>query len=164
VDYTEMLRRTTPEQVGTLHPESAEAEAALTRFSEFMRDLKPDQVRAQACDVYGDAAILYDTLTTRIGNAAIRDYFARTAEKAEAVRIEIQEAVPHGHDWYLRWNMAITWKLFSRHTTESVGMSHIRFGGDGRVALHYDFWDSGSHFYQHIPLLGWVIRQIKRRA
>lgn len=159
-----MLRLTAPERVGTLQPHSIESKRAMERFQDFMRDLKPDQVRAQACDVYGPEAILYDTLATKVGNENIRDYFAKTAQKAEAVRVDFQEVITNGHDHYVRWEMAITWKLFRRHTTRSVGMSQVRFGGDGRVALHYDFWDSGSHFYAQIPGLGGLIRLIQKQA
>jgi len=29
--------------------------------------------------------------------------------------------------------------------------------------LHQDFWDTGLGFYQHIPVLGQVVKSINRR-
>ncbi|MDZ7644911.1 MAG: hypothetical protein U5K76_12275 [Woeseiaceae bacterium] len=30
---------------------------------------------------------------------------------------------------------------------------------DGRVALHQDFWDAAGGLYEHVPMLGGLIRQ-----
>jgi hypothetical protein len=48
-------------------------------------------------------------------------------------------------------------------TVQSIGMSHIRFNSAGQVVLHQDYWDSGSNLFEHIPVVGWLIRRIKAR-
>ena len=42
-------------------------------------------------------------------------------------------------------------------------MSHIRFGADGKVVLHQDFWDSSGGLFEHVPGLGWMLRKAKAR-
>jgi steroid Delta-isomerase len=44
-----------------------------------------------------------------------------------------------------------------------VGMSEVHFAPDGRVSEHIDHWDAGGQFYAHIPVLGWLIRLVRRR-
>jgi steroid delta-isomerase len=44
------------------------------------------------------------------------------------------------------------------------GMTQLRFGSDGRVREHIDFWDAGSQFYERFPLIGGLLRFIKRRV
>lgn len=44
-----------------------------------------------------------------------------------------------------------------------VGMSEIHFAPDGRISEHIDHWDAGGQFYAHIPVLGWLIRLVRRR-
>lgn len=44
-----------------------------------------------------------------------------------------------------------------------TGMSEIHFAADGRVSEHIDHWDSGGQFYERIPVLGWLIRLVRRR-
>jgi steroid delta-isomerase len=43
------------------------------------------------------------------------------------------------------------------------GMSELHFAADGKVASHVDYWDSGRQFYEKLPLLGSVLRLIRRR-
>lgn len=42
-------------------------------------------------------------------------------------------------------------------------MTHLRFDGEGRVAYHQDYWDSGANLFEKIPVLGSGIRAVKRR-
>ncbi len=42
------------------------------------------------------------------------------------------------------------------------GMSEICFNGDGLIKSHTDYWDAATYFYEKIPVLGSLIRLIKR--
>jgi hypothetical protein len=42
-------------------------------------------------------------------------------------------------------------------------MTLLRFDKQGRVVLHQDFWDSSAGFYEHLPVLGGVMRWIKSK-
>lgn len=44
------------------------------------------------------------------------------------------------------------------------GTSAIAFSEDGRVRSHIDYWDASSDFYQHLPIVGTLIRWIKKRV
>lgn len=146
--------------------ESAAGAAALERFERFFSDLTPERVKADAASVYAADAILHDTLATHEGVEAIRDYLLRTAERASGVKVEILRVLTDGSDAFLVWRMDITWSAFRKkgQTTRSHGMSQIRFDADGKVALHHDFWDSAGGFFEHLPVVGSLIRWIKGRV
>ncbi len=42
------------------------------------------------------------------------------------------------------------------------GASHLRFAGDGRIAMHRDYWDAAEELYEKLPLLGALMRWLKR--
>jgi hypothetical protein len=44
------------------------------------------------------------------------------------------------------------------------GVSHIRFDASGKVNYHRDYWDTGEELYAKVPVLGWLIRRLKRMA
>ena len=44
------------------------------------------------------------------------------------------------------------------------GASHLRFAPDGRVADHRDYWDAAEELYEKLPVVGGVMRWLKRRA
>lgn len=43
------------------------------------------------------------------------------------------------------------------------GMSEIRFDARGKVVEHIDHWDAASQFYERLPVIGWLVRRVKRR-
>jgi steroid delta-isomerase len=43
------------------------------------------------------------------------------------------------------------------------GASQLRFDGEGRVCHHRDYWDAAGELYESLPLLGGVLRLLKRR-
>ncbi|NIR62068.1 MAG: nuclear transport factor 2 family protein, partial [Gammaproteobacteria bacterium] len=91
-------------------------------------------------------------------------YLSGSAEAVEQCRVHIDEWTPASVGWYVRWRMTIRFRRFRRGVdTESIGVSHVVFDRDGRVALHQDFWDAAGGLYEHVPLIGAVLRRIRQR-
>jgi hypothetical protein len=45
-----------------------------------------------------------------------------------------------------------------------LGASHIVFNAQGLVSLHRDYWDAAEELYEKLPIVGSVMRWLKRRA
>jgi len=143
-----------------LSPE--QEKAALSRLKNYLADLNEESIKANTASVYASDAFLNDTLKTEIGAAAIEKYFLGTAGNADSIKVAFQDVARSGNDYYLRWVMDVQFKKFHRgRTFRSIGMTHARFGPDGKVILHQDYWDSTAGFFEHVPVLGWGIRAIK---
>lgn len=166
LSYAEMLRRTEPEARTAPAPGSPEEARALDHFRSFFSDMTPERVRKEGALVYAENAILHDTLVTHVGLDAIIPYFVKTAERSAGVEVSVDQVIREGFDYYVRWTMDIRWSAFrcKGQTTRSVGMSHLRFGTDGKVILHHDFWDSASGFFAYLPFIGSLLRWIKKRV
>jgi hypothetical protein len=69
----------------------------------------------------------------------------------------------HGDDGAtLAWDFLFEMRGTGR--TETVkGMTHLRFGADGRIAYHRDYWDVAGELYERIPVLGALARALRRR-
>lgn len=64
---------------------------------------------------------------------------------------------------FLTWTMQLQHpKLNGGEAVEVNGVSHICFSGE-RVIYHRDYFDLGEMLYENIPLLGFVIKNIKQR-
>lgn len=62
---------------------------------------------------------------------------------------------------YLLWRCTIIPDgLRSGWTFE--GMSSVRFDGEGRVVEHIDHWDASEQFFERLPMIGTMLRLIKR--
>jgi steroid Delta-isomerase len=43
------------------------------------------------------------------------------------------------------------------------GSSHVKFNSLGRVTFHRDYWDAAEELYETIPLLGSMLRFVKKK-
>jgi hypothetical protein len=44
------------------------------------------------------------------------------------------------------------------------GLEILVLGADGRIAVHRDYWDAAEELYAKLPLLGALMRALRRRA
>ena len=44
------------------------------------------------------------------------------------------------------------------------GASHLRFNADGLITYHRDYWDAAEELYERVPVLGSLMRWLKRQA
>jgi len=138
--------------------------AALERFRELFEDFKGVDFEARLRAVYAEDVWFDDTLKTLRGRDAVVRYFAKTADALESGSAEILDVATSDGDYYVRWEMRLRFARLDRGTTHrSVGVSHLRFDREGKVVLHQDFWDSSRGLFEHVPGLGWLLKQAKRR-
>jgi hypothetical protein len=137
----------------------------LKAFGTFLTKISDkDYVRENTAKVYAPDAYLNDTLVTHHGPEEIQKYFLNTAETMTSYKVTIDDTASSGNEHYVRWTMVFSApKLNGGKPVESVGMSHVRFNGDGQVIMHQDYWDSGFNIYGQIPVLGGAIESIRRR-
>jgi hypothetical protein len=90
--------------------------------------------------------------------------FYKMFEDARDIRFDVLHSASAGPVGYLRWEMSLrpTSRLMSGQTLRFSGVSEVRFDEQGRVALHVDHWDAGAQFYERLPLLGGLLRLIRR--
>lgn len=98
------------------------------------------------------------------GLAAMRRVFEASFEDCSEMRFIIDSVVRQDATAFL------TWRFFFKPTRlnpaqpwEVVGVSELHFTPAGKVAAHLDHWDSGSQFYARLPLIGAVVRWLRRR-
>ena len=144
---------------------SSQERAALERFQRFFADFSPQKIAVLLDQTYSADAWFNDTLKTIRGRDAMRHYLAESAEAVQSCVVEVKEVLSNEQgDYYIRWLMTIRFKRFKKgQDTQTIGMSHVRFNSEGKVCFHQDYWDSTAGIFEHIPLLGWMIRKIKAR-
>lgn len=146
-----------------LVPGSAAEDRAVGRFQQLLGDFKAPDFRHRIAEVYARDAFFDDTLKTVRGAAAIEEYLADSAAAIDKGVVDFQDLVAKSGNYYFRWRMTIRFKKLARgQDTHSIGMTHVRFDADGKVALHQDFWDSAAGLFEHVPALGWVLRRAKK--
>ena len=137
------------------------SDARVTRVANFYESLTPTSL-ARLPAVYADDARFIDPFNDVSGQAAIRRVFEHMQATLHSARFEVLEATTEADRCFLLWDFHL------RRTPDSApmiihGASRLQFAADGRVALHRDYWDSGRELYEQLPLLGRVLRGLRRR-
>lgn len=113
--------------------------------------------------LYDRDARFKDPFNEVAGRAAIRAIFAHMFRQVHAPRFVFHDAAVQGDIAFLTWTMHYRRTASARDEASIRGCTQLRFGADGRVTLHRDFWDAAEELYEKLPLLGAVLRAIKRR-
>ena len=144
------------------HPGSAAGiETGLERFSEAYHDLTSPDVGDHVAELYADPLYFNDSLKTFRSRQELVDYMTATASMLDESTVEIQQILRDGNDVFVRWTMTFASSTMGRKiTSESIGMTHLRFDADGRILLHQDFWDSASGLYRNLPVVGYLLKKI----
>ena len=122
-------------------------------------------VRKTTVRVYAEDAYLNDNLTVVHGAVAIENYFAATAALAESVVVRFLDVAAADIDYYVRWEMIIRSQAIKEgEPIRSFGVTQFRFNRAGQVILHRDFWDSSSGLFEHVPVLGWLIKKARHQV
>jgi len=137
-------------------------ELALARLVRFFETISPESVRAELGTVYAAKARFKDPFNDVTGHAQIAAIFAHMFEQVEQPRFEVTGTVLQGSRAFLTWDFLFTMKRFSRAPQCIKGATHILFDADGAVTLHRDYWDAAEELYEKLPVLGALMRWLKR--
>jgi hypothetical protein len=74
-----------------------------------------------------------------------------------------EDEIVQGNSAVLTWTMSLKHPRLNGGDVVTVpGSTHIRFRD--KVTYHRDYFDGGAMLYEHLPLIGLVIRMIKERV
>ena len=142
---------------------NAARSAALTRLVTYWQMLTPDAVNRIA-DVYAEDAYFRDPFNEVTGLAAIKHIFADMFVRLHDPRFTIIETIEQESSATLIWDFDFRVKALKPSLARRIhGSSHVRFGADGRVNYHRDYWDAAGELYEQLPLVGALMRWLKRR-
>jgi Uncharacterized conserved protein (DUF2358) len=163
VTYEEKLAELSAGSIATIEQGSAEEKAAIDRFTSLWANFNAAYVDRELASVYDRNVWFNDTVKTITNREDLLHYMIETVNRVQACAVRVQDIARSGDNFYIRWKMEIDPSASTDERWESVGVSHIRFNQQGLVVLHQDYWDSASGLYEHLPVIGWIIRAIKSR-
>jgi SnoaL-like domain len=137
---------------------------AAAQLADFFEKLTPESV-AQLPRLYDTQARFKDPFNEVQGLAKIERIFQHMYEALDGPHFVITTQLVDGAQAFLTWEFRFRFKRFDTQTLQVVrGGSHIVFNEQGLVTLHRDYWDAAEELYEKLPLLGSVMRWLKKRA
>lgn len=117
----------------------------------------------QLGDFYTDDAEFIDPVSHMKGLPGIKKYYANVYKNVESIRFDFKEIQYDKLTFYAQWVMTFSTKTLNGGKPFAVdGISVMKFNENGKVFFHRDYTDLGSMVYEKVPLLGTVIRMIKK--
>ena len=114
--------------------------------------------------IYAWDAWFKDPFNDVRGLPAITRVYSHMFKQVDVPRFVITSHVMQDDHAFLTWNFLFRMKRFSSGEQCIRGASHLRFDGDGRIASHRDYWDAAEELYEKLPMLGSLMRMLKRAA
>nr|WP_289072977.1 nuclear transport factor 2 family protein [uncultured Halomonas sp.] len=136
---------------------------ALAKFCAFFNKLD-NTCTEKLYEVYTEEVVFNDPLHHIEGCEALERYFATMYENVERCRFTFHTQQMQGHQAFVTWTMEFVHPRLARGRPVSVeGCSALTFTEDGKVSRHRDYFDAGAMLYEHLPIMGRVIRWLKQR-
>jgi SnoaL-like domain len=134
------------------------------QLAEFFETLTPESV-AQLPNIYDAQARFKDPFNEVQGLPEIERIFRHMYVALDGPHFVITSQLVDGAQAFLTWEFRFRFKRSDTHTLQTVrGGSHILFNEQGLVTVHRDYWDAAEELYEKLPLLGGVMRWLKKRA
>ncbi len=110
--------------------------------------------------IYAADARFRDPFNEVQGLRAIEGIFEDMFVRTRNPRFVITSAVEQGDQAFVTWDF--TFGSGSR-AMRIQGCSHLHFDVQGRAKLHRDYWDAAGELYEQLPLLGILMRALRRK-
>lgn len=137
---------------------------AVEKIVVFFETLSPQSV-ARFGQFYTEDAYFKDPFNEVRGIPAIQRIFDHMYTSLHEPHFVVTGRIVEGEQIFLSWDFHFRFRNFSSDRVQTIrGATHLRLAADGRIRSHRDYWDAAEELYEKLPLVGGLMRWLKRRA
>ncbi|MGY5956403.1 nuclear transport factor 2 family protein [Kosakonia sp. BK9b] len=137
--------------------------SVIDRFVDYYTGLENQPPAALAALYHTDAGLI-DPFGEHQGLFAIQRYFTHLLVNVQHCRFSIDTLLCDGNRWAVTWTMYWSHPRISGGETLTLPGCSIVDVQDNLIIRQRDYYDAGQMIYEHLPLLGWAVRGVKRRV
>lgn len=139
-----------------------ELDARARAYAAFFETITPetiDEVRA----LVTDDVRFKDPFNEVRGIEKLLKILAKIFDDADDIDFKMREQAGDGHVYFLRWHFTCRPKSrFLNSPWKVDGISVISLTEAGLIKEHVDYWDAAEQLYQHLPVIGGLLRLVRR--
>ena len=141
-----------------------DSRAAAARIAHFFETLTPQGLENLDA-IYAPGATFKDPFNEVQGLDAITATYRHMFTSLDSPHFIVHHQIVDGQQVFLTWDFRFRFRRGNTQTLQTArGSSHLRLDGDGRITMHRDYWDVAEELYEKLPVLGGLMRWLKRRA
>jgi hypothetical protein len=109
---------------------------------------------------YAPGASFKDPFNEVSGIAAIEQIFLHMFKTTEHPTFTFIDTLQQGNQAFLSWhfNFGLNGKEY-----EVKGGTHLYLDEAGLITMHRDYWDAAEELWQKLPILGTLVRWLRRK-
>lgn len=135
----------------------------LGRFKQLFNNLCTGNM-AELTSVYSENVTFTDPFTSVRGIDELTEYFSGAYANVISCSFDFGEPVVNGEDVCIPWVMHLRHKRIRKgDPVEVEGISQLVIR-DVRILTHRDYFDIGQLLYENLPVMGGLIRWIRKQA
>lgn len=110
--------------------------------------------------VYAEQARFCDPFNEVRGRPAITAIYAHMFENLTAPRFVITDIIEQEQRVFMAWQFLFQWR---GQTFDIPGGTRFELDAQGLIVDHQDYWDVAQGLYEKLPLLGWLLKRLRKR-
>ena len=138
----------------------ASHQAALADYITFYQQMKREDL-ARLSNIFTQRARFKDPFNDVYGVEKIAAIFQHMFDTLTAPKFIVEESMLDDDVAYIKWQFTGSLKT---KPFQLIGVSRVVFDQQGLVSEHIDYWDASEQFYMKLPVIGALLRLIRRQA
>ena len=135
----------------------------LARAVAWFESLTRDRV-ATLGDIYAENISFRDPFNDVRGLAAVERIYLEMYDRLDDPRFVCTETVVDERGALLMWDLLFRFRQYRRAIPQKIhGATHLKFDAAGKIVYHRDYWDAADELYTKLPVIGALMRWLKRR-
>lgn len=115
-------------------------------------------------EFYAPQARFKDSFNEVQGVAPIQAVFRHMYTALHEPRFVVHDIIVQGDQCFLSWDFVFRFKRYRAGVQTVRGGSQLQLDASGLITLHRDYWDAAEELYEKLPLVGSLMRWLKKRA
>lgn len=133
----------------------------IDQFLTNINSLDYENVKDVLQATYTEDVKFVDPVKTINGLDDLTKYFENLYKRVNKCHFSLSNYLLNTHNHSLEWVMCLQHQNISNSDEILLdGASFIQFSGD-KICYHRDYYDLGALVYEHIPILGSVIKKVR---
>lgn len=135
--------------------------SALTLFCHEYQQLSSNRLEVLR-DIYSPTICFEDPAHRIQGIEQLVTYFEGLFSNLTHCNFNIERVIEQEQQAFISWQMRFGHpRLNGGREIQTPGASYLQF--DEKITLHRDYFDLGATLYEHVPVVGYAVKLLKRR-
>ena len=142
----------------------SELDPVILGVIDFFESISPESV-SRIAQLYAADAFFKDPFNEVRGTSSIEAIFAAMFRQVDQPRFRVRQAIGDSRRACLLWDFEFRMRRFDSSRLQCIrGATWLEFDAQGRISCHRDYWDAAEELYEKLPLVGALMRWLRRQA